>query len=91
MPLCSFGLNGIFEVLPKTLLIRASKFHNSRLLPLANDLAKEVDGHLLARRRAYASALATEPLLWNPGRERAVFCGEPRRRLSAAAMFAEAT
>jgi integrase/recombinase XerD len=49
-----------------TLLIRASKFHKSRLLPLPGDLAKEVDRHLKARCEAYPSALAAEPLLWSP-------------------------
>ena len=49
-----------------TLLIRASKFHKSRLLPLPDDLAKEVDRHLKARCEAYPSALETEPLLWSP-------------------------
>jgi integrase len=55
-----------------TLLIQASKFHKSRLLHLPRDLAQEVDRHLQARRLAYPSALATEPLLWSPyGRDRA--------------------
>lgn len=49
-----------------TLLIRASKFHKSRLLPLPSDVAEEVDRHLRARRAAYPSALMTEPLLWSP-------------------------
>jgi integrase/recombinase XerD len=49
-----------------TLLIRASKFHKSRLLPLPLDIAKEVDRHLPVRRAAYPLALVTEPLLWSP-------------------------
>src|ERR1700733_2878902 len=49
-----------------TLLIQASKFHKSRLLPLPGDVAREVDKHLHARRVAYPSALVTEPLLWTP-------------------------
>lgn len=49
-----------------TLLIQASKFHKSRLLPLPDDVAKEVDKHLQARRAAYPSALVTEPMLWSP-------------------------
>jgi integrase len=49
-----------------TLLIQASKFHKSRLLPLPDDVAGEVDKHLQARRVAYPSALVTEPLLWSP-------------------------
>lgn len=50
----------------RTLLIRASKFHKSRLLPLPGDLVKEVDRYLQARRAVYPSALATGPLLWSP-------------------------
>lgn len=39
---------------------------------MPRDLTKEVDRHLQARRAAYPSALATEPLLWSPyGRDRA--------------------
>lgn len=49
----------------RTLLIQASKFHKSRLLPLPDDVAREVDKHLQARRAAYPSALVTEPLLWS--------------------------
>jgi hypothetical protein len=49
-----------------SLLIQASKFHKSRLLPLPDDVAGEVDKHLRARRAAYPSALVTEPLLWSP-------------------------
>lgn len=55
-----------------TLLIRASKFHKSRLLPLPIDLAQQVERHLQVRRRTYPSALVTDPLLWSPyGRDRA--------------------
>jgi integrase len=50
----------------QTLLIQASKFHKSRLLPLPDDVAKEIDRHLQARGAAYPSALVTEPLLWSP-------------------------
>lgn len=55
-----------------TLLIRASKFHKSRLLPLPVDLAQQVEQHLQVRRKTYSAALVTEPLLWSPyGRDRA--------------------
>ena len=55
-----------------TLLIRASKFHKSRLLPLPIDLTQQVERHLQVRRRTYPSALATDPLLWSPyGQDRA--------------------
>lgn len=55
-----------YDSVAKTLLIRASKFHKSRLLPLPDDLANELNGHLLVRNRAYPSAQASEPLLWSP-------------------------
>jgi integrase len=56
----------------RTLLIQDSKFHKSRLLPLPDDLAKEIDKHLQARGAVYPSALVNEPLLWSPyGRDRA--------------------
>ncbi len=72
-----------YDFAAKTLLIRASKFHKSRLLPLPDDLAKEVDGYLLARGKAYPSALTTEPLLWSPyGRDRAYTGTRLRTNLS---------
>jgi integrase/recombinase XerD len=57
----------------QTLLIQKSKFHKSRLLPLPDDVANEIDKHLQARGAVYPSALGTEPLLWSPyGRDRAL-------------------
>jgi integrase/recombinase XerD len=44
-----------------TLLIRASKFHKSRLVALSADAAREMDGYLVARRRL--SHNADSPLL----------------------------
>jgi len=59
------------NVSDRTLLIRASKFHKSRLLPLPNDLASEVERHLRSRRIKHPSALHTDPILWSPdGRDR---------------------
>ena len=56
----------------QTLLIQDSKFHRSRLLPLPDDVAKEIDKHLRTRGAVYPSAFASEPLLWSPyGRDRA--------------------
>ncbi len=46
-----------------TLAIRASKFHKSRLLPLAPDAGRALDRHLAARRPARRRPEA--PLLWN--------------------------
>jgi integrase len=58
-----------------TLLIRAGKFHKSRLLPLPDDLTQEVDRCLQARCQAYPAALETEPLLWSPDRSNHVYTG----------------
>ena len=55
----------------RTLLIRASKFHKSRLLPLPDEIAEEVERHLRARHTVYPAALPAEPILWSPyGRDR---------------------
>jgi len=55
-----------------TLLIQASKFHKSRLLPLPNDVAQQVDKFLQIRRSAYPCASAATPLIYSPsGRDRA--------------------
>jgi integrase/recombinase XerD len=48
-----------------TLLIRASKFHKSRLLPLPDDVRREVDGSLQARRRHRLIVTPDTPLVWN--------------------------
>lgn len=61
-----------YDPVARTLMIRASKFHKSRLLPLHSELAKEVEQFLQSRLAIYPAALATEPLLRSPyGRNRA--------------------
>jgi len=49
-----------------TLLIRESKFHKSRLLPLSRDGVREINRYLEARRHRQGSVAAEQPLLWNP-------------------------
>jgi integrase len=49
-----------------TLLVRESKFHKSRLLPLSRDGVREINGYLEARRIRERSVAAEQPLLWNP-------------------------
>lgn len=50
----------------QTLLVRQSKFHKSRLLPLSADAAEETERYLAARRAHCAAATADEaPLFWN--------------------------
>jgi integrase len=65
-----------YDPCARTLLIQTSKFHKSRLLPLPDDVAKEVERFLTARRAAYPSGLDTEPLIRSPyGPERS-YTGE---------------
>lgn len=64
-----------YDSTAQTLLIRESKFHKSRLLPLRHDLAEQVERHLDLRFRTYPSALATDPLLWSPYRSGRVYTG----------------
>lgn len=49
-----------------TLLIRASKFHKSRLLPLPSDVVKEMERFLRVRSTVRPSLSPTAPLLWSP-------------------------
>ena len=59
-----------------TLLIQASKFHKSRLLPLPSDVAREVERLMQARRSAEPTLGPNEALLASPyGRGRA-YTGE---------------
>lgn len=57
---------GDYDPRQRTLFIRPSKFHKTRLLPLADDGVAEVEQYLAAR-CAYRSDLTTDeaPLLWN--------------------------
>ncbi len=64
---------GDYDPQARTLLVRASKFHKSRLLPLAGDAAAELEAYLAAR-RAYRPHTTTDdaPLIWKGG---PVVCG----------------
>jgi integrase/recombinase XerD len=48
-----------------TLLIRESKFHKSRLLPLHQDMVNEIDRYLQLRRKYRLPMLQETPLIWN--------------------------
>lgn len=56
---------GDYDPQAQTLLIRASKFHKSRYLPLAPDGAQEVEAYLHARRHHRLPVTAEVPLMWN--------------------------
>jgi len=47
-----------------TLFIRDSKFHKSRLLPLREDVSREVDRYLDARRRRHLPVTSDTPFVW---------------------------
>ena len=49
----------------RTLLIRESKFHRSRYVPIAQDVVWELDAYLAVRRHRRLPMLADSPLLWN--------------------------
>jgi integrase/recombinase XerD len=54
-----------YESRERTLLIRESKFHKSRLIPVSPGTAREIDG-LLALRRLHRFPVGTDsPLLWH--------------------------
>jgi len=55
---------GDYDPVAGTLLIRASKFHKSRLLPLPRDVSQEVDHYLATRRRCLLPETAETPLVW---------------------------
>jgi integrase len=57
---------GDWNPVERTLLIRSSKFHKSRIVPLSADAGREVDAYLVALRQRRGGALSGEgPLLWN--------------------------
>ncbi len=52
-----------YEPVERTLLIRESKFHKSRLLPLSEDASREFECYLEARRRRRFSTAAEIPVI----------------------------
>ncbi len=56
---------GDYEHGEHTLLVRESKFHKSRLLPLSLDASRELDAYLSTRRAFRLPMSAETPLLWN--------------------------
>jgi integrase/recombinase XerD len=55
-----------YDAAAQTLLIRASKFHKSRILPLPGDVAAEVARFLKERRAVRPPLPAAAPLIWSP-------------------------
>jgi len=56
---------GDYDRRERTLLIRESKFHKSRLLPLSGDAARELEAHLRTRRARGLPAGSNAPMMWN--------------------------
>jgi integrase len=59
---------GDYDPRDQTLLIRASKFHKSRLLPLSSDARHELETYLLARRQRGFPVAPESALIWNRSR-----------------------
>lgn len=59
-------LVGDYDPEERTLLVRESKFHKSRLLPLSPDGAREVEDYLQARRVRRLALAQDAPLVWSP-------------------------
>jgi integrase len=59
---------GDYEPYEHTLVVRESKFHKSRLLPLSSDGYHELDAYLQARRARELPTSPETPLLWNRNR-----------------------
>lgn len=60
----------------RTLLVRESKFHKSRLLPLSGDAVREVEAHLRTRQARGLPAGSDAPLIWNAYGRGGAYTGE---------------
>lgn len=56
---------GDFDPRERTLLVRNSKFHKSRLLPLREDVARELEAYVLLRRKKNLPTSSVTPFIWN--------------------------
>jgi integrase len=56
---------GDYDPVAQTLAIRASKFHKSRVVPLAADGAQEIERYLAARRTRPRPLAPADPLVWS--------------------------
>ena len=66
---------GDYDPREHTLLVRDSKFHKSRLLPLSIDGAREIDQYLAARLNRRTAILPESPLLWHHTRRGSAYTG----------------
>jgi integrase/recombinase XerD len=56
---------GDYDQHEHTLLVRDSKFHKSRYLPLSADANREIEAYLAARQKQHLPMLTDSPLLWS--------------------------
>lgn len=73
---------GDYDAQDQTLLVRESKFHKSRCLPLSSDGQRELHTYLRARQRHHLPLAPSSALLWNRSRRggrpytgEALWCG----------------
>jgi integrase len=66
---------GDYDRRERTLLVRESKFHKSRLLPLSGDAVRELEAHLRTRRARGLPAGPDAPLLWHAYRRGGAYTG----------------
>lgn len=66
---------GDYNPREQTLLIRESKFHKSRLIPLSPDGSRELENYLRIRCRRKLAAASDAPLLWNGYGDGGCYCG----------------
>jgi integrase len=66
---------GDYDPREHTLLIRDSKFHKSRLVPLSIDGTREIDQYLEARRTQRIAISLESPLLWHHTRRGTAYTG----------------
>lgn len=66
---------GDYNPIEHTLMIRESKFHKSRLIPLSNDGWMELESYLSIRRKLRLSISKDSPLLWNAYKENGAYTG----------------
>jgi len=59
---------GDFDAREGTLLIRKSKFHKSRIVPLHQDVIREIEHYLSLRRKRNFSVSSDTPFIWNQSR-----------------------
>ena len=64
-----------FDPREHTLLIRDSKFHKSRLVPLSIDGTREIDQYLDARRSQRIAISPESPLFWHNTRRGTAYTG----------------